>query len=152
MMEQVVRKIKGVTKPCILVKHDDYGDDLLYCAVRNAVVTTEGPEDDIFPDQAPQLPDKPVWDGAVYEVDESDEDEANDDIIYNFQNNAEDIAQVRDKGFLVDDDNDPAPKNIPATNAVEVAPKKNGLPLDQEWGGTTLVINRRKAIITRMLK
>ena len=32
MLEQVERKIKGVTKLVIVVKHDDYGDDLLYCA------------------------------------------------------------------------------------------------------------------------
>ena len=48
MMEQVERKIKGETKPCILVKHEDYGDDLLYCAVKFAVVTSEGSEDDFF--------------------------------------------------------------------------------------------------------
>ena len=44
------------------------------------------------------------------------------------------MAQVRDTGFLVDDDNNPAPKNIPAPVVVEAAPKENGLPLDQEWG------------------
>ena len=32
MMEQVERKIKGEFKLCIVVKHEDYGDDLLYCA------------------------------------------------------------------------------------------------------------------------
>ena len=49
MMEQVERKIKGVTKQCILVKHEDYGDDLLYCAVKFAIVTWKGSEDDFFP-------------------------------------------------------------------------------------------------------
>ena len=141
MMEQIERKIKGVTKPCILVKHEDYGDDLLYCAERYAVCTSEGPEDDYFPEQAPKPADLPIWNGD--DDDNNDEDETNDDIIYNSRNNAEDIAQVRDAGFLVDDDNDPAPENIPAPDVVEEAPKENGLPLDQEWGWDN-TCNRQK--------
>jgi len=41
---------------------------------------------------------------------------------------------MRREGFLVDNDNDPAPENIPGANAVPVAVKESGLPLDQEWG------------------
>ena len=52
--------------------------------------------------------------------------------IYLAWNNTEDIANVRVEGFLVDKDNDPAPKNI--SNTVPVTVKDNGLPLNQEWG------------------
>jgi len=41
---------------------------------------------------------------------------------------------MRREGFLVDNDNDPAPENIPGANAVPVVVKESGLPLDQEWG------------------
>ena len=40
------KKIKGVNNLCILVKHEDYGNDFLYCAAQFAVVTSEGSEDD----------------------------------------------------------------------------------------------------------
>ena len=53
------------------------------------------------------------------------------------------MAQVRDTGFLVDDDNNPAPETIPAPDAVEATPKENGLPLDQEWGWDN-TCNRQK--------
>ena len=141
MMEQVERKIKGVTKPCVLVKHEEYGNDLLYCAEQYAVCTSEGPEDDYFPEQAPKPADLPIWNRD--DDDNNDEDETNDDIIHNSQNNAEDIAQVRDAGFLVDNDNDPAPENIPALDTGEEAQKENVLPLDQEWGWDN-TYNRQK--------
>ena len=39
------------------------------------------------------------------------------DFIFNAQNRAEDIALVRAMGFEVDDDNEPAPENIPVADA-----------------------------------
>ena len=39
---------------------------------------------------------------------------------------------MRAEGFLVDDNSNPAPENIPAADFVAV--KDNRLPLDQEWG------------------
>ena len=50
---------------------------------------------------------------------------------------------MRGDGFLVDDNNNPAPENIPAFDGVEEAPKENGLPLDQEWGWDN-TCNRQK--------
>ena len=97
---------------------------LLYCAARLAVVTLEGSEDDYSAVAAPTPPDLPVRrsDGT------DNGNEINDDI-YHAQNNAdEDIANVRAEGFLVDDDNNPAPENIP--DAVPVAVKDNRLSLD----------------------
>jgi hypothetical protein len=40
------------------------------------------------------------------------------DFIYHAQNWAEDIAVVQNLGFEVDDDNEPAPKNIPTKMAL----------------------------------
>ena len=54
------------------------------------------------------------------------------DFVFNAQNRAEDIALVRDMGFEVDDDNEPAPENVPA---VDAPPVNGGSLLEgQKWG------------------
>ncbi len=52
--------------------------------------------------------------------------------IFQARNRAEDIALVRGQGFEVDDDNDPAPENVPAVD--EAPPVVNDLLEGQEWG------------------
>jgi hypothetical protein len=54
------------------------------------------------------------------------------DFVFNAQHQAEDIALVWDMGFMVDDDNEPAPENIPADGT----PPVNGEALleGQKWG------------------
>ena len=90
-------------------------------------MTSQGSKNDYFAPVAPTPPDLPVWRG-----DGTDNSNAINDEIYHGRNNAEDIANVRAEGFLVDNDNNPAPENIP--DAIPVIFKENGLPLDQEWG------------------
>ncbi len=48
---------------------------------------------------------------ATIATDEQGEEIA--DFIFNAQNRAEDIALIRDMGFEVDDNNEPAPENVP---------------------------------------
>ena len=55
------------------------------------------------------------------------------DEIFFAQNRAEDIARVRAEGFEVDDDNDPAPENIPGLFDVP-AVVDGGLFEGQSWG------------------
>ena len=57
-----------------------------------------------------------------------------DDDIYFAQNRAEDIARVRNEGFEVDDDNDPAPENIPAPAEAPPVVNEGGLYEGQTWG------------------
>ena len=57
-----------------------------------------------------------------------------DDDVYFAQNRAEDIARVRNEGFEVDDDNDPAPKNIPAPAEELPVVIDGGLYEGQTWG------------------
>ena len=53
--------------------------------------------------------------------------------IFFAQNRAEDIARVRAEGFEVDDDNDPAPENVPGF--IDVPPVVDGgLFEGQSWG------------------
>ena len=54
-----------------------------------------------------------------------------DDVFFS-RNNAEDIARVRAEGFEVDDDNDPAPENVPQGDAPPVTDA--GLYEGQTWG------------------
>jgi hypothetical protein len=65
-------------------------------------------------------------------VTNADQGEEIAEFIFNAQNRAEDIALVRNMGFEVDDDNEPAPENVPTNNA----PRPNGGNLyeGQEWG------------------
>ena len=76
----------------------------------------------------PKHPPPPAA-AAVY-INEQGEDIA--DFVFNAQNRAEDIALVRNMGFKVDDDNEPAPENVPAGDA----PPVNGGALLQgrQWG------------------
>ena len=50
---------------------------------------------------------------------------------------------MRGEGFLVDNDNDTAPENIPGANVVPVTVKEKGLLLNQEWGWDN-TCNRQK--------
>jgi len=81
----------------------------LYCASRYAVIVEEG------------LPDH-MW------------GEPNTQQKQHLQmpSQREDIAAVRNQGLAVDDDNEPAPENIPATNtqSTNVTQLKEG----QTWG------------------
>ena len=51
--------------------------------------------------------------------------------MFNASNRAEDIARVRDEGHEVDDDNEPAPENIPAAGSTT---NNGGLKEGQSWG------------------
>ena len=54
------------------------------------------------------------------------------DVVFNLQNQAEDITLVRNMGFEVGNDKEPAPENVPAGNA---PPVNGGALLEgQEWG------------------
>ncbi len=54
------------------------------------------------------------------------------DEIFRAGNRAEDIALVRGQGFEVDDDNDPAPENVPTV--LDDTPVVNDLYEGQDWG------------------
>ena len=56
------------------------------------------------------------------------------DEIFFAQNRAKDIARVRAEGFEVDDDNDPAPENVPGLFDVPPEVVDGGLFEGQSWG------------------
>jgi hypothetical protein len=98
---------------------------LLHAAERWVKVEEQGPLDQLWEDAAPA--EAPT---ATVAIDKDGEEIA--DFVFNAPNRAEDIALIQDMGFMVDDDNKPAPKNVPADGA----PPVNGEALfeGQKWG------------------
>jgi hypothetical protein len=98
---------------------------LLHAVERWVKVGEEGPPDQLWEAAAPA--EAPVT--AVY-IDERREDIV--DFVFHAQKRAEDINLFRNMGFEVDNDNDPAPENVPAGDA----PPVNGGELleGQQWG------------------
>ena len=96
----------------------------LYSAKRYAVVTTEGPPEDLFasPSSTVQRSVQPTS-PSMRSGDQAPTDD---------RNRAEDIAIVENQGFDVDDDNRPAEENVP-TNSGPVA-NDAGLYPGQKWG------------------
>lgn len=95
----------------------------VYTAQRFAVVKSEGDPSEFFETEAAPAPDIDPDADAFQEEDDQDPATANP------TNRAEDIALIRGQGFDVDDDNEPAPENIPDANAAN-----EGLYETQSWG------------------
>ena len=108
----------------IVFRHDKFETAEIYCVKRWAKVITEGGEEYSFESN------------TVSTAETSDKAEAEatkeiDPTVLHSGNRAEDITLVRAQGLVVDDDNDPAPENIPDANKPE-ADTPNG---KWEWGG-----------------
>ena len=93
---------------CILMRHVDFDDgQILHAVTRYCKVMQEGPRESLF-DTPPQEDVEGGEDVAV----EVEAPEARE--IPRFLN--EDISNFRAQGFAVDDDNEPAPENVPSPN------------------------------------
>jgi hypothetical protein len=88
-------------------------------------VEEHGLEDQVW-DDVPEAP------AAVVATNEQGEEIA--DFVFHAQNRAEDIALVRDMGFEVDDDNEPAPENVPSLLNAPARVNGGDLFEGQEWG------------------
>jgi hypothetical protein len=104
---------------------------ILSCARRNCIVREEG-----HPDALWDVPTRATRRGrranAVPVAEVVEEQVKIGEEIFRAGNRAEDIANVRGQGFEVDDDNDPAPENVPAL--WDEAPAVNDLYEGQSWG------------------
>ena len=124
-----VKTVKGNLKMCVLFRHSSFENVTLYCTKQYAGhVVKEGDEAGIF-DQVGDLqhPTEEVPEQADEEG-RSDGDDIPEGIFNLSGANSEDISHVRNLGFTVDDDNDPAPENIPDNQPL---PNTN-----QTWGCT----------------
>jgi hypothetical protein len=97
-------------------------------AKKFVVVTTQGHADSVWEHFGAAVPAfiPPNLPPIVTET------EAIGDHIFFAQNRAEDIARVRNEGFEVDANNDPAPENVPGPDAPLVV--GSGLFEGQSWG------------------
>ena len=99
------KQVNKVEKLCIVFRHDDFPNIELHCTERYANVLEEGAEPDFF-EAVEQFHNEEA--GAI---------DANQGPIERPElggsNVQEDIARLRLEGHGVDDDNDPAPENIP---------------------------------------
>ena len=128
--QEPVRR-NGRTYVAVFLQHPSLGGEAhttLYTAKRWAVVRSEGDPDRFF--DAPSSPTTTNANTTTAAPNEAG--------LLRVTNHAEDIAIVRGEGFHVDDDNEPAPENIPdATN--EARPADYGLFDTQQWGATNHV-------------
>ena len=98
--EGIAKASGGDMKPVYFFTHPDLGDDQFYLVKRFAVVSKEGPEAGFFSNVE-----------RVHNESENNDEEvqvpaATNDV-------QEDIARFLRNGFMVDDDNMPAPENVP---------------------------------------
>jgi hypothetical protein len=129
IVSRETRNIDRKGRIVIVVKHPTFGESLIYCAERYAKVKVEGEPDGFF-DKKTDLPiianaptfsigdlDKPIDTSVIDKMGRS--------------TRSEDIALARSQGLDVDDDNEPAPENIPAAGArIDNTTNLHG----QEWG------------------
>ena len=92
-----------------MFRHDAFENVELHTVARWAKVKVEGPADKFF-ETVPALDPEQA---RQENVQENGGEEQIPDHVFHLSGQAEDIAHVRGLGFEVDDDNDPAPENIP---------------------------------------
>lgn len=109
------RRVHGKNQNVILFRHIDFGEDdvVLYCAPRFAKVTVEGPQEQIFDKEDDRNDGGTGGNGGI---DEADDDPVEVPTVDRYGNHAEDVARLLAEGYDVDDDNAPAPENIPNRN------------------------------------
>ena len=113
------RKVNKKMQQCIIFRHDRFPNEELHCVTRFCKVLKEGAVEDYFEVQVPVAAVEPQDDPAqvpdALEVQQdarmaSSNEETN---LERLRGTAEDISMVLDMGFDVDDDNMPAPENVP---------------------------------------
>jgi hypothetical protein len=113
------------------VKHGSFGENLIYCAEPYAKVKVEGEGDGFFNKDKTDLPifaNAPTFsaDDVCKPIDTSVLDMGGSG-----STRSDDIALARRQGLDVDDDNEPAPENIPAVGTtIDSTASLHG----QEWG------------------
>ena len=129
------KAVNRVQKWCVVFRHDDFPNQELHCSERYAVVQQEGAEADYF--QQVQV-DNNQEDAAVEQ-----EENAIETPNVGGSDLQENINRLRDEGYDVDDDNDPAPENVPPANP---PPQEAEAPsLFGEWDSCPNICHRTSA-------
>ena len=131
------RSVNRKDQDCIIFRHDRFLNQELYCTSKFCKVLKEGSRVDFFADATSDSA-PPVE--AQVNLNESESDLLPDGFEH-LRGTSEDIAIMTDMGFDVDDDNLPAPENVPDPSAQQSA-STNGLFDGQSWGWNG-ICNRR---------
>jgi hypothetical protein len=121
-----VKRVNNKDQWCIIFRHDDFDNIEVYATERYCKVTHEGPAESYFEVLVP---------GGETAVEES-----HVPIPVLTNNRSEDIAAMHAQNFDIDDDNEPAPENIPSPADEPEQPTS----IYKEWGSTG-VDHRRAA-------
>jgi hypothetical protein len=115
IVSREARNIDRKGRIFIVVKHSTFGESLVYCAERYAKVKVEGEPDGFFGKKT----DLPIIANApTFSVNDTDKPICTSVIDkMGRSTRSEDIALARSQGLDVDDNNEPAPENIPAAGA-----------------------------------
>jgi hypothetical protein len=124
-----VKTIRNKDVTCIVFQHGDFPTDELYAHQRYAKVLEEGAAADIFRDADPGAENDDERQEGVAEGELGEQAEPLE-VPALTANADDDIERLRAEGYGVDDDNEPAPENIPAlTDDVT-----DNVPQFHEWG------------------
>ena len=110
-VKQEVKKVNRKDQMCVIFRHDNWPNKEIYCCKRWVTVLQEGNPAHFF-----DVAGSPVENETGTEENpnvEEDNEPIPDRVFHMSGSNAEDIAHVRSLGLGVDDDNDPAPENVP---------------------------------------
>ena len=141
------KKIKGKDVGCVILRNELFREGLFYCAAQFAVVDVEGPSESFFPVVRRKRKQNPSSQTEVSTPNNAARSREGTETTPDSaaalpsdlrsihargieSGDAEDIARVRALGFDVDDDNDPAPENVPTQEETTQA----GLKDNQQWG------------------
>ena len=99
-----IKQIRGQNRNCITFRHADFENVILYCSVSYAKVTTHAPTPERMPAEVARVEEAVLEEELLQAMPRTTGDAAAD------------IIQLRAEGYGVDDDNDPAPENVPNPN------------------------------------
>ena len=117
------RRINRSMKAVVLFRHADFENKILYCATRYARIVVPG--ETIQQEVEPEIPEELI---EVPNV---------------IGDNLEDVQRLRVEGYNVDDDNDPAPENVPNPNDANHVGYDPSRVQYHEWNSNPFC-NRRK--------
>ena len=141
-------KVNRRDQECIVFRHEEFEGLYLHCVARWAKVVTEGADSFFFDEDSAESREEEVVNGG-------------DDLgvpipepilaLMGRTTQREDIENVRAMGFSVDDDNEPAPENIPQ-NGNTPERSNEGFYNGQEWGWAGFCNRKREGGIREKAK
>ena len=106
VIKQDTRQGNKSQQSVVIFFHDDFNTAVVYCVKQWSKITNEGSEENLFERNQIVSDIEGAGADAEYSV-------PIDSTTVRSGNHSDDIVMVKKQGLMVDDDNDPAPENIP---------------------------------------